>query len=105
MRRRTLVGGAVVAGAAAVLLIWQGVGVTQTLPGGTQESVCVVSVGVAAAADANVALAWGGGGRATLSVGERTRVAPWCVIEIEGMTPPGDGEDGGGSVAVRWRPW
>jgi hypothetical protein len=85
------------------------VGNGATLRAGTQSDVCGVKVGVLDAGE-TVDLSWGddsSGGRASLAVGERSRLTPWCVLTVEAVEAAADStNDGGGaSVAVRWRLW
>lgn len=96
----TSVAACLLAAATVVLGI---VGIPAAVAGGAQVSVCGVRIGVLEVGE-TADLGWGEE-RATLSIGERVRVAPWCVLEVAGIERGDANGDGGGRVELVWRIW
>lgn len=85
------------------------VGGRSSITAGTQGDVCGVRVGVVEAGGGQATITWGDDGRATLSHGQRARLAAWCVIEVDSLDRNTDADtdaDGGGPVVnLIWRLW
>lgn len=95
---------AVVAVVVAVAVVGLGfVGIAATAGGGAQTSVCGVRIGVLDLGD-TATIGWGSE-RRSVAVGERVRIAPWCVLEVTGIRPATSDEDGGGRIDMIWRLW
>lgn len=104
--RLALTGGSVVVAVLTVLVVVFGlVGVTRTVPAGTQVRVCGTQLGVNVSGQSVQLL------RLTdeaLAIGDRVRASPICVIEVLGIEPGASQSDQDGSTAqvqLRWRLW
>lgn len=103
-----VIAAALVAVALAAVVILGVVGIEKSVSAGGQTEICGVKVGVTAEGQTVRLPGFADG---PLEVGDRVRLAPWCVVEIVGVDATAldatDAEaDGGGAVVrLRWRLW
>lgn len=100
-----VIAAALVAVVLAAVVVLGVVGLEKSVSSGGQTEICGVKVGVTAEGQ-TVRLP--GFADEPLEVGDRVRLAPWCVVEIVGVDATDvhpDADGGGAVVRLRWRLW